>query len=418
MSPEKWALIREQNDPLHLLLWLFFTYLIYYLLQWSGVTGAIEWSVHEGAVALSGLATAKRTTSGAEPVLRADLVATSDGCKVVDFRAVPAISVASGRPDPMERRTIDVGKVMSLCVDGGCLPLMRDTASYTVRVDHAAFERAYCCRERVTFHLYWHGHMDSRTTMIIRSYLYTQDLNCTNMIVWTMNVKSFLCHYRADDSCSAYDTWGSKYRANVEYKLLDLPSELKVLQKFVDKDINISYVMRGAENGLDLSGIMRFALLANYGGGYIEADVLLLRDFNSLWEHEFAYGWEALNNCNTAVLRMKKGSTVARSMIRDAIDNEYKFHPRHVCPYAMRTNLSLHILPYRLFDAAWSLDVKRSTKDPCLCFHNVSEAFTVPCHKSALDGAFAYHWHNQHTTPILRNSFIGSWMEFLEEALP
>lgn len=289
-----------------------------------------------------------------------------------------------------KRRVLDVNKVMKLCVNEDCMRLLKDTESYTTEVDSAAFERQYCGAEKVLFHMYWDGHMTDRTALILRSYLYTQDLQCTKMILWTMNSTSFLCQNTSSTipGCNRYDQQASRWKEHVEFRLLDLPGELAKVSRFVGRAINVSYVEARAVDGLDFSDIFRYTILANHGGVYIDADVLLLRDFQVLWEHEFAYRWSGMDNCNTAVFRLKKEGAIARSMIADAIDSGYKFYPLDSCPFATRRNLSLHILPVRLFDPIWLIndDGKRAAP-PFMCFRRFREAFEKPCDRLSLDGA-------------------------------
>ena len=57
-------------------------------------------------------------------------------------------------------------------------------------------------------------------------------------------------------------------------------------------------------------------ILHNYGGVYIDIDVIMLRDFAPLLGSQFTYVWgSSCEGSNGAVMRMFKGSTMAREML-------------------------------------------------------------------------------------------------------
>lgn len=344
------------------------------------------------------------------------------GSRKENFVSTPAAEVKAivASPGSKARRTMDIDKVMKLCVDENCLHLMKNTDAYTIAVDPAAFEQKYCGTEKVIFHMYWNGHMDNRTIMIIRSYLYTQDLQCTRFIVWTLAEEAYNCQTGYSDlpSCTVYDKLGSTWKSHVEFRLLDVPSEIEKMAKFVGVPVNVTYFVESAKQPVGFSDSLRFVLLGNYGGVYMDADVLLLQDLQILFEHDYAYRWSYLDNCNMAVLGLKKGGAVARSMIRDAISNQYKFYSLDSCRYASDRKLPLHILPVRPFDPIWLIQDGVQEKPPGLCVTQFKEAFTKRCPRSTFDGALVYHWHNNYNTAIEEGSYIWSWMTFLEKAVP
>jgi len=56
-----------------------------------------------------------------------------------------------------------------------------------------------------------------------------------------------------------------------------------------------------------LSDMARFVLCHRFGGIYLDADTLLLRDFEDLWNWPgaFAYRWSRMREYNTAIMKMK-----------------------------------------------------------------------------------------------------------------
>jgi len=106
-----------------------------------------------------------------------------------------------------------------------------------------------------------------------------------------------------------------------------------------------------------LSDMARFVLCHRFGGIYLDADTLLLRDWEELWgwKGAFAYRWSRLEKYNTAVLRMNKGSALGTFLFRTALKNGLDFHPMTVSRYTADAYLEglLLRLPDALFDAAW-----------------------------------------------------------------
>jgi len=70
-----------------------------------------------------------------------------------------------------------------------------------------------------------------------------------------------------------------------------------------------------------LSDMARFVLCHRFGGVYLDADTIFLRDWEELWgwKGAFAYRWSRLEKYNTAVLRMNKGSALGSFLFRTAL---------------------------------------------------------------------------------------------------
>jgi WD repeat and SOF domain-containing protein 1 len=106
-----------------------------------------------------------------------------------------------------------------------------------------------------------------------------------------------------------------------------------------------------------LSDMARFVLCHRFGGIYLDADTIFLRDWEELWgwKGAFAYRWSRLEKYNTAVLRMNKGSALGTFLFRTALKNGLDFHPMTVSQYTKDAFLEglLLRLPDALFDSAW-----------------------------------------------------------------
>lgn len=106
-----------------------------------------------------------------------------------------------------------------------------------------------------------------------------------------------------------------------------------------------------------LSDMARFILCHRYGGIYLDADTIFLRDWEELWGWggAFAYRWSRLPRYNTAVLKLNKDSALGKFLFRTALKNNLDFHPMTVSVYVREAHLEglLLRLPDALFDSAW-----------------------------------------------------------------
>lgn len=158
-----------------------------------------------------------------------------------------------------------------------------------------------------------------------------------------------------------------------------------------------------------LSDMARFVLCHRFGGTYLDADTLLMRDWEELWgwKGAFAYRWSRLPKYNTAVLRMSKNSALGSFLFRTALRNGLDFHPMTVSRYTRDAYLEglLLRLPDALFDSAWLNTEYYQLDRPAFPYLGSFQEFfdTPPQHAAApqqlgftgfFRGAYAYHWHN------------------------
>ncbi|EAU84066.2 snoRNA binding protein [Coprinopsis cinerea okayama7 len=158
-----------------------------------------------------------------------------------------------------------------------------------------------------------------------------------------------------------------------------------------------------------LSDMARFVLCHRFGGVYLDADTIFLRDWEELWgwKGAFAYRWSRLPKYNTAVLRMNKNSALGSFLFRTALKNGLDFHPMTVSRYTADAQLEglLLRLPDALFDSAWlnTEDYQRD-RPPQPYFTEFKDLFETPQQSSAspqalgfrgfFRGAYSYHFHN------------------------
>ncbi|KAG6851205.1 hypothetical protein H0H93_015215 [Arthromyces matolae] len=158
-----------------------------------------------------------------------------------------------------------------------------------------------------------------------------------------------------------------------------------------------------------LSDMARFVLCHRFGGTYLDADTIFLRDWEELWgwKGAFAYRWSRLPRYNTAVLHMNKNSALGTFLFQTALKNDLDFHPMTISRYTQDAHLEelLLRLPDALFDSAW-LNTENYQRDrpPQPYFTDFAHFFETPKANSAAPqamgingffrGAYSYHFHN------------------------
>lgn len=188
----------------------------------------------------------------------------------------------------------------------------------------------------------------------------------------------------------------------------------------------------GRGQSVAYSDAVRFLVLYKYGGIYIDADCLILRDLRPLRNVEFVYEWSFEGYPNTAVTGLKKGSAVAAELLTGAVSSSFKraqqggawtfnidtfahhFWLHHIYhKLSPAQHVSLVQLPTLLFDPLWLFpgrgvaevhhaarfdDVFKHAPPPVQLSQRIQDLFK---------GAFVYHWHGQHKAPRIQDSIMG-----------
>jgi WD repeat and SOF domain-containing protein 1 len=178
-----------------------------------------------------------------------------------------------------------------------------------------------------------------------------------------------------------------------------------------------------------VSDAVRFVILHKYGGMYIDADILLLRDLQPLYMHEFAYRWSTLDEFNTAVLRLHPRSSISAKLLDLAHikQDPYIFYPTTIRSYL--EPMVLTRLPAIFFDPLWLVADSADSKSSLIwkltgstrgvfetVFHEQSEFSQQG--REVFNGAFAFHWHSLHRAGIFEEgSYLYQWNEFLRNEL-
>nr|CAG8499369.1 10420_t:CDS:1 [Entrophospora candida] len=292
------------------------------------------------------------------------------------------------------------------------------------------------------FHVYWKGIITDKLALMMKSFIYTQPLDCAKLYVWIEDLKE-------------------NYKENANMKLLKkfIPKHIELRNWNTKEQLSSIDLFNGwdkifaGEGTVSFSDLVRFALLYKYGGIYVDADVLLLRDMRPFYysNFEFSYHWSYKDEYNTAILRLWKNSDTAALVIKGAMINDLDFHPYRIKNYLSggkaddsmalkEANKKLYMLPVGLFDPLFlKHDLKQVDSILSPNLFSTSQMFeadlienefpdvnltkpTSPLVLRNIDyffrGAYAYHWHNHWEKEIPFSSWMGviqtAYNQFME----
>jgi Glycosyltransferase sugar-binding region containing DXD motif len=137
--------------------------------------------------------------------------------------------------------------------------------------------------------------------------------------------------------------------------------------------------------------LFRALVLHNYGGVYVDMDMVLLRSIGALLNQEFVYQWQDFDGVyNGALMHLRKASGFARELLVGMTEippgesNWGRLNFRR----AFDRGFAITVFPAPFFNTEWQADLH-------------FEPFKKTPNSSALyDGAFAWHWHNRWNEPI------------------
>ena len=219
-----------------------------------------------------------------------------------------------------------------------------------------------------------------------------------------------------------------------------LPSSLLgAIQNNATMDSLREAVRLSATSGskVSYSDAVRFLLLYKFGGIYIDADVLLLRNMEPFSHYEFVHEWSWTEDINTAIMGSRRQSAFTAHMIQAAMSkavgisstgrvsfNLGQFND-HLYPLGLFTRLpaelakQVHVLPSMLFDPIWLVADMQHVQDSALQWASglrtwddvfqpaVSNVYLPADIRDICRGAYAFHWHNRWDKPFVASSVMG-----------
>ena len=235
--------------------------------------------------------------------------------------------------------------------------------------------------EKVIFHVYSEI-KTSKELMAVKSYLATQDLNKTSMIVWS--------DYDISDNPHI-----QPYKDLVDFRVYNASEEAVG----TPLEGNIKLKMKDPKYYLQ-SDLARILLLYKYGGIWIDMDIILLRDFKPILDQEYMYMWGSETNfavdgaCAT-VLSGKKESEFMLQLVEQLLVTPAR--PGTVCWgkdmfAALYRNYEFNVMPAAFFNIEWCINKKH----PGLGDEIERQWFFNKLENKDhmfLD-SFGWHWHN------------------------
>ncbi|CAG8570973.1 12631_t:CDS:1 [Acaulospora colombiana] len=285
------------------------------------------------------------------------------------------------------------------------------------------------------FHVFWQGPINDKLAFMMKSFLFSQPLNCSILYVWLD---------------TSYNNLYPKYDPHMRLLHRFVPTIIRFKSWNTRKQLSSISMFSGQidnQNSVTLSDMVRFVILYKYGGIYVDADVLLMRDMRPLYyaNFEFSYRWSYTKGYNTAILRLRRHSPTSRRIIERAIKNNMTFHPHRIMEYLStpenytmeKIDRQLYMLPVGLFDPLWLREDGRQIDHELIPNLTKLQDFFNPAlipgelrsnnrTQSPLDvrkpegffpGSFAYHWHNNWAVPIHPTSWAGVLQTAYDEFL-
>lgn len=164
---------------------------------------------------------------------------------------------------------------------------------------------------------------------------------------------------------------------------------------------NFKHIEKNDKNFWLKSDLFRLLVCYQYGGIYLDMDIILLNDFYPLFEIEFFYQWggsneKNINACCASVMKLNKKSPNAELLLKNL---RKKFFVRKGTTswgkdLFSKTNFNnkLKILPSTFFDTEWNISLKDKELSNKLTKSFFSKKLINK--KFLFYDAFSWHWHN------------------------
>ena len=249
----------------------------------------------------------------------------------------------------------------------------------------------------VAFHMYWRQRragwfrrsrpFGRKQALAVKSFFATQDLSRCSLTLWS-------------DAELVSNRWLRPFAARMAFRTYQPEIEARGTALEGRPDLYDQHDRRVWRDG----DLFRILALHNYGGVYVDSDVVLLRNLGPLLDREFIYQWADQEGVyNGAVMHLQRGGRFARELIAGvlALKAGNFCWGRDNLGRAVKAGCPITVFPGAFFDADWQAGSRFKP------FKRTASRANLP------DGAFAWHWHNQWDEPIE----TGSQFELLERQI-
>jgi len=241
---------------------------------------------------------------------------------------------------------------------------------------------------------YFHVYSEIKTEkelLCIESYLATQNLEKTKLILW-----------------SDYDITNTDlikpYKHLIDMRVYDFKKESKgtILEgnEILENANDTKHYMK--------SGILRFLVTHNYGGVWLDMDMVLLRNFKPILDQEWAYMWGSETDFNNfgpcaAIMNLKKKSEHAKICLEEMAKSEIipdSTALDHVLLAKVYTRRKFTVFPSTFFNTEWQMNTswdgdKKIYNPSGIGTKTESGWFNKNEYSNSLfEDAFSWHWHN------------------------
>jgi hypothetical protein len=208
-----------------------------------------------------------------------------------------------------------------------------------------------------------------KQALVVKSFLATQDLARSSLTLWS-------------DGDLSRNEWLEPFADRLAFRTYRPDEEVRGTALEQRRDVYTQEDGRVWRDG----DLFRILVLHNYGGVYVDMDVVLLRSLGALVDREFIYQWEDFQDrYNGAVMHVTRGSRFARELVDGVMElpaGGFAWGQGNL-KRAVDRGCDITVWPCAFFDAEW--------QDQHV-FTGFSRPPTPP---DLYDGAFAWHWHNQ-----------------------
>ncbi|KAG0260697.1 hypothetical protein BGZ95_004382 [Linnemannia exigua] len=202
--------------------------------------------------------------------------------------------------------------------------------------------------EMMDFHIFWQGVITDKLSLSAHSFLFSQPLDRSRLHLWIDSsnlpggvAEDYLQNTYAKDlvleplnKYIKFHVWDQAAQHAFAYPSPPQTSDNNDPDQLPEGG-RVDPTSNNSSNipitpPVALSDEARFLILNRYGGIYLDADVLLLRDMSPFYDAgmEFAYEWSNTLMYNTAILRLSKGSSVARRILDGATAREMEIQEK------------------------------------------------------------------------------------------
>jgi hypothetical protein len=256
----------------------------------------------------------------------------------------------------------------------------------------------------IPFHIY-SEFKTSKELVALKSYLATQNLEKTKLIVWS------------DYDISKQENI-QPYKDMVDFKVYN-SQELSKGTPLENSKLHFS--LNYDQNHWMHSGIMRFLALYKFGGIYVDMDTILLRDFRPILNQDFAYQWGGstdfskerrdLPDCHgpcAAIMGCKYKSDFIEECMRQLLitpPSGGTCYDEDMLSYVYR-KVKFTVFPSSFFDTQWLIS-KVNVEESVIADNEMFDTPVADKSRLFLE-AFAWHWHNssnKHKSPVKNSKF-------------